>query len=244
LSAEAPLIVIPVCNEQEAIGPVLDELIPVASALGLRVAVGLNGCTDSSRDTAMERGVLVGETPVRGYGHGCMAAIAAAREAGYAPVAYLFMAGDGAHDPQELPRLLNAWRSGADLVLGQRTFHPKNWPALGGVRLACNVVLGAFAGMLCGRWYADLGPFRLISRSLFDQIRPAEWGWGWTIEPQVAAPLLRQRVATVTVTERPRLAGQQKVTGVSLEHSFAIGLEIASAGFRVAKRLACRTSTT
>ena len=94
------------------------------------------------------------------------------------------------------------------------------------------MLLGAWAGLLCGRWYSDLGPYRLISRELFETMAPRETTWGWTIEPQILAPRLGAKIAKVSVTERQRIAGKQKVTGVSLPHSVSIGLAIARAGWR------------
>lgn len=229
-------VILPVRDEEEALGPVLAELRPHAARHGAVVAVGLNDCRDRSRAVAEAHGALVGETEERGYGHGCLAAIDAVRAAGWHPDAYVFMAGDGANDPAELPRLLAAWSAGASLVLGQRTLDPRNWRELGVVRALSNVVLGAWAGVLGGHWYSDLGPFRLIARQLFESMALAETTWGWTIEPQVVAPRLGARIAQVRVTERHRLAGQQKVTGVSLRHSFKIGLAIARAGLRSRRR--------
>lgn len=225
-------VILPARDEEDALAPVLGELLPHAARHGAPIAAGLNDCSDRSRAVAQAHGVLVGETKLRGYGHGCLAGIAAVRAAGLLPAAYVFMAADGAHDPAELPRLLSPWRAGAALVLGQRTGVPGNWLVLGGVRALCNVALGAWAGLLCGRWYSDLGPFRLIERTLFEAMAPAEATWGWTIEAQILAARLGARVAQVRVTERPRIAGEQKVSGVSLRHSLSIGLAIARAGLR------------
>ncbi|MEO6755083.1 MAG: glycosyltransferase family 2 protein, partial [Chthoniobacteraceae bacterium] len=215
-----------------ALAPVLSELLPHAARHHAVIAVGLNDCTDRSRAVAEEHGVLIGETKTRGYGHGCLAGIAAFRAAGLQPAAYIFMAADGAHDPAELPRLFAPWRDGAALVLGQRTGLPQNWTKLGFARAFSNVLLGAWAGLLCERWYSDLGPYRLISRDLFETMAPRETTWGWTIEPQILAARLGAKIAQVHVTERPRIAGEQKVTGVSLRHSVSIGLAIARAGWR------------
>ena len=230
-------VILPVRDEEAALGPVLTELRPHAARHRAVVAVGLNDCRDRSRAVAEAHGALVGETHARGYGHGCLAGIAAVQTAGLRPRAYVFMAADGAHDPAELPRLLTAWRAGAALVLGQRTTVPGNWPVLGGVRALSNFALGAWASLLSGRWYSDLGPFRLIERSLFEAMALTETTWGWTIEPQILAPRADARIAQVRVTERRRIAGEQKVTGVSLRHSLAIGLAIARAG------LHCRLRT-
>ena len=231
---EQPVIavILPVRDEAAALAPVLTELLPHAARHGAVVAVGLNDCRDQSRAVAEAHGAIVGETDERGYGHGCLAGIEAVLAAGLRPAAYVFMAADGANDPAELPRLLAAWRDGASLVLGQRTSVLRNWPVLGSVRALSNVTLGAWAALLSGQWYSDLGPFRLIERSLFDAMALSETTWGWTIEPQILAPRLGARIAQVRVTERPRIAGEQKVTGVSLRHSLTIGLAIARAGLR------------
>ena len=225
-------VILPVRDEEAALAPVLAELSPHAARHEAVIAVGLNDCRDRSRAVAEAHGALVGETEERGYGHGCLAGIEAVLAAGLRPEAYVFMAADGAHDPAELPRLLAAWRDGASLVLGQRTSVPRNWPVLGGVRAFSNAMLGAWAALLSGHWYSDLGPFRLIERSLFNAMALSETTWGWTIEPQILAPRLGARIAQVRVTERPRIAGEQKVTGVSLRHSLTIGLAIARAGLR------------
>ncbi len=225
-------IILPARDEEAALAPVLTELLPHAAQHRAVVAVGLNDCRDDSRSVAEAHGVLVGETKTRGYGHGCLAGIAAVRAAGFQPDAYIFMAADGAHDPAELPRLIDPWRAGARLVLGQRTSIAANWPRLGYTRAAFNMFLGAWAGVLSGKFYRDLGPFRLIERQLFEGIAAQETAWGWTIEPQVVAPRLGVRAVEVSVTERLRIAGEQKVTGVSLTHTLRIGLEIVRAGWR------------
>ena len=225
-------IILPARDEEAALAPVLSELLPHAAEHHAVIAVGLNDCTDRSRAVAEKYRVLVGETKTRGYGHGCLAGIAAVHAAGVQPAAYIFMAADGAHDPADLPRLIAPWRDGAGLVLGQRTGIPQNWTRLGFARAFSNVLLGAWAGLLCGRWYSDLGPYRLIARELLETMTPRETTWGWTIEPQILATRLGAKVAQVRVSERPRIAGEQKVTGVSILHSVSIGLAIARAGWR------------
>lgn len=225
-------VILPARDEEAALAPVLAELLPHAARHHAVIAVGLNDCRDHSRAVAEAHGVLVGETKTRGYGHGCLAAIAAVRAAGLEPHAYIFMAADGAHDPAELPRLLEPWRAGARIVLGQRTAIAANWPRLGYARAAFNVLLGAWTGLLSGRFYCDIGPFRLMDRKFFESIGARETEWGWTIEPQVIAPRLGVRVVEVSVTERARIAGEQKVSGVSLAHTLRVGLEIMRAAWR------------
>ena len=233
-------IIIPACDEAPCLTAMLDELAPWAKKCGAVIAVGLNDCSDSSRAVlGAYPGVVIGEVAERGYGQGCLAAIRAVRDAGHAPAAWLFMSADGANDPAQLASLIEHWRNGADLVLGQRTLQRENLATLGALRVVSNIVLGAWATILSGRLYADLGPFRLVSERLLSTwLRaPGNLRWGWTIEPQILAPLLGLRVCCVPVSERPRIAGEQKVNGVSLRHSLRIGAEIISAGWRAREKV-------
>jgi glycosyltransferase involved in cell wall biosynthesis len=68
-------VIIPACNEEACIGPVLDELLGVLEPGKFVVAVGVNGSSDRTSEIARARGVWVAETRLRGYGHGCQAAI-------------------------------------------------------------------------------------------------------------------------------------------------------------------------
>ena len=60
--------------------------------------------------------------------------------------------------------------------------------------------------------------------------------FGWTIEAQIAAARLGAAICEVSASERPRLAGQQKVSGVTWRRTFAIGCRILAAGFRTRLR--------
>jgi len=228
-------IVIPVHNEGACLRCVLDELQPHADEIGAVIAVGLNACNDDSEEIAARHGVLVGKTHQRGYGHGCLAAMDAISQAGLRPAGWIFMAGDGANDPRDLKRFTQTCESGSDLVLGQRTSKFANWRALGFTRATANVVLGIWAGILGKRLYADLGPYRLISGGLVGRLPFHEKTWGWTIEPQILAPLLGANIKTLTVSERQRLGGEQKISQVSLKQSIQIAWAISTAGWRVRK---------
>ncbi len=228
-------VIIPVCNEEACLGPVLDELIEKWPGRGRVIAVGLNGATDQSASIARNRGVIVGESEMRGYGHGCLAAIGALDTAGQAYDALLFVSGDGASAPEDLPKLLEAYEAGYDLVLGSRTTL-RQFPSRPWRRTLANLALGLWASLLARRIYTDLGPLRVIDRALFEKMALRERTWGWTIEPQVLAPRFGAKIASVAVRERPRLAGEQKISGVSWAQSLRVGREIVAAGWRAARR--------
>lgn len=233
-------IVIPACNEAACLGLVLDELLKVVDAEKFVVAVGVNGSSDRTAEIARRFPVIVAETEARGYGHGCVAAIKAVNGECPEVAAYCFMAADGASDPTDLAGLVAAYEQGYALVLGSRTGRRSNWNAMTFPHVLANSFLGAWCGLLTGRWFADLAPLRLIERRLFEALALREMTFGWTIEAQVGAALSEVAICVVEAHERERLAGEQKVSGVTWRRSFSIGCRILAAGWRARLRYARR----
>jgi hypothetical protein len=115
-----------------------------------------------------------------------------------------------------------------------------NWATMRFSHVLANRALALWCGVLTGRRFSDLAPLRLIERRLFEMIAPREMTFGWTIESQVAAALLGASICEVRGTERPRLAGEQKVSGVRWRQTAAIGCAIAAAGWRTRSRFAAQ----
>ncbi len=225
-------IIIPACDEAACIGPVLDEFLAVLDPEKFVVAVGVNGATDQTAEIARQRPVLVAETDRRGYGHGCQAAIDLMNNLFPAIRAYIFCAGDGATDPRDLVPLTTTFEGGYDFVLGSRTRRLRNWRTMTLRHLVANAALGLWCGTLCGRPFSDLGPLRIIGRRLFEKIAPQEMTFGWTIEAQIAAVRLGAAIGEIPVSERRRLAGEQKVSGVTWRRTLSVGCQIVAAGLR------------
>jgi Glycosyl transferase family 2 len=225
-------IIIPACNEAACIGAVLDELLAAVDPEKFVIAVGVNGSSDATAQLARQRPVLVAETERRGYGHGCQAAIDLTNNLFPAIRAYLFCAGDGATDPHDLRPLVAAFEQGYDFVLGSRTKRLRNWRTMTLRHLVANATLGLWCGALCGRPFSDLGPLRIIGRRLFEKIALKEMTFGWTIEAQIAAARVGATICEIPVSERRRIAGKQKVSGVTWRRTFAIGCQIVAAGPR------------
>lgn len=237
-------LILPACHEEHTIGPVLDELLAVLGPCAdWIVAVGVNGSADGvdrTAELARQHPIrpLVAETPARGYGYGCQAAIDLVESLGLAPDAYVFFAADGANDPRDLPRLLAAHRAGSDFVLGCRTVPwQMNRRVMGFSHVTANRLLGAWCGWLTGRWFHDIGPLRLIERRLFHRLALQEWTFGWTIEAQISAAFFGATMVEVPVRERPRLAGEQKVSKVNWRRTLSVGRQIVLAGWRTHCRL-------
>ena len=233
-------LILPACHEEETIIPVLDELRSLLTPQDhWIVAVGVNGSAagaDRTAELARRHPLapIVAETARRGYGYGCQAAIEQIEALGHTPTAYVFFAADGANDPRDLPKLLQARHAGFDFVSGCRTapWRKENIVVMGWAHVLANRLLGAWCGLLTGRWFRDIGPLRLIERGLFRRLHLREWTFGWTIEAQVAAARLGASMAEIPVRERPRLAGEQKVSKVNWRRTLSIGGQIALAGWR------------
>ncbi len=167
----------------------------------------------------------------QGYGFGCFAAIKALEETKIPVSAYLFLAGDCANRPKDALRMVRHFQDSPEdrFLIGLREFELRSWLAEFG-RALPNLLLGLWCRFLGGQFFHDLGPLRLIEKGLFDEMSPQELTWGWTIEAQIRAAQLGAPIVSLPVVERERLAGEQKVSGVSLAHSLRIGKEIAAAG--------------
>ena len=85
---------------------------------------------------------------------------------------------------------------------------------------------------MAGRRFRDIGPLRLIERRLFHRLALQEWTYGWTIEAQISAAFQGAALVEVPVRERPRLAGEQKVSKVNWRRTLSVGCQIVRAGWR------------
>ncbi len=229
-------LIIPACDEAACIGAVLDELLATIDPEKFVIAVGVNGSTDATAEIARTRPVLVAETDARGYGYGCQAAISLTNNIIPGIRAYLFCAGDGASAPGDLARLTQAYEQGYEFVLGSRTRRWRNWRTMTLRHMVANALLGLWCGLLSGRPFSDLGPLRLIGRGLYERIAPREMTFGWTIEAQIRAAHLQAAICEIPVQERRRIAGEQKVSGVTWRRTLRIGCKILAAGYRTWRR--------
>ena len=235
-------VIIPACDEEECIERVLDEISRTIDPEKFVIVVGVNGSSDRTAEVVRGRGVLMAETSERGYGYGCQKAIDLVASAFPSVRAYIFFAGDGASDPQDLRKLVAAYDQGYAFVLGARTGRLSNWRVMRFSHVVANFALALWCALLAGRWFKDLAPLRLIEVELFEAIAPEEKTFGWTIEAQVGAARLGAAICEVPAAERPRLAGKQKVSGVTWRRTFTIGCRILAAGVRARLRFPRRTN--
>ena len=114
-SYELCAAVVPCLNEFGSIGAVVRAALQYVKA----VWVVDDGSSDETRAEAERAGAVVLRNDVNlGKGAALREGLSAARKAGFTFAVTLD--GDGQHDPAEIPRLMEAARGGADLVIGNR----------------------------------------------------------------------------------------------------------------------------
>lgn len=159
--------VIPCFNEARAIANVLRAAIPYVS----RAWVVDDASSDETPNLAEKGGSTVIRHPTnRGKGASIRAGLAAARAAGFTHA--VILDGDGQHDPAEIPKLIEAARAGADLVIGDRM---TSCVAMGNIRRFVNRWMSAriekrFA-MKCPDSQSG---FRCVRLEAFDRVKLRE----------------------------------------------------------------------
>jgi glycosyltransferase involved in cell wall biosynthesis len=110
-------VVIPCLNEANSLGICVAKAVEAFRTAGLRgeVVVADNGSTDGSIEIAEKLGARVVAVEPRGYGAALRAGIAAARGA------FIVMGdADDSYDFSEVPRFVEKWRQGFEVVMGNR----------------------------------------------------------------------------------------------------------------------------
>ena len=202
--------IIPARNEEGNIAAVVEALLRQTTPSGHRliteIIVADNGSTDRTAALAQAAGATVVFVPVVGYGGACWHA----SEAAHGDV-LLFVDGDGAANPNDAAAILNQIYAGADLVIGERTCPDPQ--SMSSVQRFGNAFACALIRLLWEAPVYDLGPYRAIRRVAYDAIDMRDRSFGWTVEMQVRAHLLRLRVAHVPVAWHARASGDSKISG-------------------------------
>jgi glycosyltransferase involved in cell wall biosynthesis len=110
-------VVIPCLNEAKSLAICITKALGAFRSAGIRgeVVIADNGSTDGSVEIATQSGARVVHVPKRGYGAALRAGIGAARGA------FIIMGdADDSYDFGEIPRFVDMWRNGSDVVMGNR----------------------------------------------------------------------------------------------------------------------------
>jgi glycosyltransferase involved in cell wall biosynthesis len=222
--------IIPVLNEQGAIGPTLARLPRDVVA---RAFVVDGGSTDGTIDEARAHGAEVVRELRRGYGRACLTG--AEHAAAWGADILLFMDGDGADAVEHAADIIAPLQRGAaDFVLATRTRGPRETASMGWHQVLAGRVIGLAVGALTGQFYSDMCAFRAIGVADLHRLRMQEMTYGWNLEMQIKAPRAGLRACEVALPYYRRVAGASKVAGNlngSLKAGTRILLTLARVGF-------------
>jgi glycosyltransferase involved in cell wall biosynthesis len=117
-------VIIPVCNEQDAIEKVIGD---IPRDLATEILVVDNGSTDETARLAVQMGARVIREDRRGYGWACLAGISEVDH----PDIVVFLDGDYSDHPDEMSLVVSPILAGrADLVIGSRVLGNRERGAL------------------------------------------------------------------------------------------------------------------
>ena len=200
-------VVIPLCNEADAVEPLVAELRRVLDGLGRPAELIV--VDDGSDDGSYERlcAVQRGETRLRivrlARNYGQTAALAAGIEQARAPV-IITLDADLQFDPRDIPRLLAALTDEVDLVHGWR--RPRRDPWL--TRRLPSLLANRLISLVTGTRLHDYGcTLRVMRASLAKELQL--YGELHRFVAALAADL-GARIVEVPVTHRPRTIGKSK----------------------------------
>ena len=206
-------LIIPALNEATNIDNLFDAIRSLPDGLVRHVILADNGSTDGTPEEALARGAVVVHESYRGYGAACLKAIEWIEQQEVPPDVIAFLDADLSDDPAVLPALLQPiGRNEADIVIGSRVKLAEpgalNAAQRWGGRLACTMI-----AILAGKRYTDLGPFRAVRWTTFQRLAMADRTWGWTVELQMKAALMKIPTIEIDVPYRRRAAGRSKISG-------------------------------
>ena len=220
-------LIIPALNEATNVDDLFDAIQSLPEGLVRRVILADNGSSDGTPEAALARGAVVVHEPQRGYGAACLKAIEWIEQQKVPPDVIAFLDADLSDDPAALKSLLEPIEQDqADIVLGSRIRLAQpgalNLAQRWGGGLACVMMR-----VLTKKYYTDLGPFRAVRWTTFQQLQMADRTWGWTVELQMKAALMEIPTIEVDVPYRRRAGGRSKISG-TLRGLFAAGSKIIS----------------
>jgi glycosyltransferase involved in cell wall biosynthesis len=154
-----------------------------------------DGSQDETATIAENAGATVVRHPEnRGKGEALITGFAWAKEHQYPTV--LTLDADGQHDPEEIPKFLQAHETGVfDLIVGRRTFSQMPFPN----RLANPIGSRLLSLALRQRIYDNQSGFRLHTRKLLDALDLTTTGFELEVEVIIQAVCMGMQIGWIPI---------------------------------------------
>ncbi len=221
-------VIIPALNEEKSIPKVISF---IDRSLVRHVVVADNGSSDSTAEVAAKAGAIVVSEPFRGYGAACLKAADWIKSQEIQPDIIAYIDGDFSDYPEQLSLIIAPIIEGkADLVIGSRALGKRIKGSMMPQQIFGNWLATRLIKLFYGVRFTDLGPFRAITKTAYDQIGMIDRTYGWTVEMQVKAVKAKLKCVEVAVDYRPRI-GKSKVAG-TLKGTVLAGYKIITTIFR------------
>jgi glycosyltransferase involved in cell wall biosynthesis len=211
LAARKRIAIVPALNEEQTLGRVIEEIREFDP--GFEIVVVDDGSTDRTAAVAAAAGAHVLRLPFNlGIGGAVQTGYRFALEHGFELAVQID--GDGQHDPQKLPLILEPVLAGdADIAVGSRFAGSGNYRAPVARRFGIRLFATLVSTIVGQRLTDTSSSFRVLNRrslSLFAREYPH--GYLETVEATVMAVRSGLRLEEVPVTMRERAAGQSTLT--------------------------------
>ncbi len=206
------IAIVPALNEEETVGRVIDEIR--AFDPGFDIVVVDDGSTDRTAGLAADRGAHVLRLPFNlGIGGAVQTGYRFAFERGYDIAVQVD--GDGQHDPQQLPAILEPVLAGqADLCVGSRFASGSGYQSSFARRLGIRLFAWVVSAVVRQKVTDTTSGFRAVNRkgiALFAADYPHDY-------PEVEATIMcvkhKLRLREVPVEMRERAGGASSITAL------------------------------
>jgi glycosyltransferase involved in cell wall biosynthesis len=205
-------VVMPVLNEEEAIGSCIKKIQDTFRQAGIdgEIVVSDNGSTDRSVEIAESMGVRVVHQPLRGYGNAYLKGFAEAHGK------YLIMGdADDTYDFTLIPLFVKKLDEGLDFVTGSRYAEGGDANITFLHRYVGNPILTLILNVLFGTKYTDVYcGYRAFTREAYQCIQPVSPGMEFNLELAINAHLAGLKIAEIPIQLAPR-KGESKLNTFS-----------------------------
>lgn len=223
-------LILPARDEEENVASVIEGILDLGLFKPFQIILVNNASRDNTAGIAKQKGVIVVDEPLLGYGNACMAGI---RKIQGNPKWILIMDADGSDDPKDLLVLLKTFQdSEPDLLIGSRVLGSAEKGSLGFIQKYGNWLTCFLIFIFYRRRFTDLGPLRMIRVAALEKMKLRDTTWGWNIEMQIRAIQENLRILEIPVGYRKRKHGVSKISG-TVSMAIRVGIKILFTFFKL-----------